>query len=190
MKVIPPVCPEPEVGPQYFRSPEAMADSARLQQWAELEFPAGAAELTVAESRRDFMKLMSASFALAGFGLTGCRRPTEHIYPFGKQPEGYIHGVPQHFATSMPTRTGAIPLLAKSNDGRPTKVEANPLHPDQAGTDIFAQASVLGLYDPDRAQYFRKAGKIETTVEVAEMGMPMKKDEGEMHDHEHHHHDH
>jgi MoCo/4Fe-4S cofactor protein with predicted Tat translocation signal len=159
MKAIPPVCPEPEVGPQYFRSPEAMADSARLQEWAELEFPAGAAELTVAESRRDFMKLMSASFALAGFGLTGCRRPTEHIYPFGKQPEGYIHGVPQHYATAMPTRTGAVPLLAKSNDGRPTKVEANPLHPDKAGTDQFAQASVLGLYDPDRAQYFRKAGK-------------------------------
>lgn len=160
MKAIPPVCPEPEVGPQYFRSAEAMADSARLQEWAEREFPVGASELTAAESRRDFMKLMSASFALAGFGLTGCRRPTEHIYPFGKQPENYIHGVAQHFATAMPTRTGAIPLLAKSNDGRPTKVEANPLHPDQSGTDQFAQASVLGLYDPDRAQHFRKAGKI------------------------------
>ncbi|MFM8469282.1 MAG: TAT-variant-translocated molybdopterin oxidoreductase [Limisphaerales bacterium] len=159
MKFIPPVCPEPETGPQYFRSPEAMADSAKLQEWAEREFPAGAAELTFAESRRDFMKIMSASFALAGFGLTGCRRPTEHIYPFGKQPEGYIHGVAQHFATAMPTRTGAIPLLAKSSDGRPTKVEPNPLHPDQAGTDQFAQASVLGLYDPDRAQHFRKAGK-------------------------------
>ncbi len=160
MKFIPPVCPEPETGPQYFRSPEAMADSAQLQEWAEREFPAGASELTVAESRRDFMKLMSASFMLAGFGLTGCRRPTENIYPFGKQPEGYIHGVPQHFATAMPTRTGAIPLLAKSNDGRPTKVEANPLHPDQAGTDQFAQASVLGLYDPDRAQHFRNKGNI------------------------------
>jgi MoCo/4Fe-4S cofactor protein with predicted Tat translocation signal len=166
MKAIPPVCPEPEVGPQYFRSAEAMADSARLQEWAEREFPAGASELTAAESRRDFMKLMSASFALAGFGLTGCRRPTEHIYPFGKQPENYIHGVAQHFATAMPTRTGAIPLLAKSNDGRPTKVEANPLHPDQSGTDQFAQASVLGLYDPDRAQHFRKAGKIAKRAEA------------------------
>ena len=84
MKVIPPVCPEPEVGPQYFRSAEAMADSAQLQEWAEREFPAGAAELTTAETRRDFMKLMSASLALAGFGLTGCRRPTEHIYQIGR----------------------------------------------------------------------------------------------------------
>ena len=160
MKVIPPVCPEPDSGPQYFRSPEALADSPELREWAEKEFPAGASELSAAESRRDFMKLMSASFMLAGFGLTGCRRPTEHIYPFGKQPEGYTHGVAQHFATAMPTRTGAVPLLAKSSDGRPTKVEANPLHPDQAGTDQFVQASVLGLYDPDRAQYFRKNGSI------------------------------
>ena len=166
MKFIPPVCPEPETGPQYFRSPEAMADSAQLQEWAEREFPAGASELTVAESRRDFMKLMSASFMLAGFGLTGCRRPTEHIYPFGKQPEGYLHGVAQHFATAMPTRTGAIPLLAKSSDGRPTKVEPNPLHPDQAGTDQFAQASVLGLYDPDRAQHFRNKGNIAKRVDA------------------------
>ncbi len=166
MKSIPPVCPEPETGPQYFRSPEAMADSAQLQEWAEREFPAGASELTTAESRRDFMKLMSASFMLAGFGLSGCRRPTEHIYPFGKQPEGYLHGVAQHFATAMPTRTGAIPLLAKSSDGRPTKVEPNPLHPDQAGTDQFAQASVLGLYDPDRAQHFRNKGNIAKRVEA------------------------
>ncbi|MBI5799545.1 MAG: TAT-variant-translocated molybdopterin oxidoreductase [Verrucomicrobia bacterium] len=166
MKFIPPVCPEPETGPQYFRSPEAMANSAQLQEWAEREFPAGASELTAAESRRDFMKLMSASFMLAGFGLTGCRRPTENIYPFGKQPEGYIHGIPQHFATAMPTRTGAVPLLAKSSDGRPTKVEANPLHPDQAGTDQFAQASVLGLYDPDRAQHFRNKGNIAKRVDA------------------------
>ncbi|NDF01338.1 MAG: hydrogenase, partial [Verrucomicrobia bacterium] len=160
MKFIPPVCPEPETGPQYFRSPEALADSPELREWAEREFPAGASELTGAESRRDFMKLMSASFMLAGFGLAGCRRPTENIYPFGKQPEGYIHGVPQHFATAMPTRTGAVPLLAKSSDGRPTKVEANPLHPDHCGTDQFVQASVLGLYDPDRAQHFRSKGNI------------------------------
>ncbi len=166
MKFIPPVCPEPETGPQYFRSPEALADAPELREWAEREFPAGASELTTAESRRDFMKLMSASFMLAGFGLTGCRRPTEHIYPFGKQPEGYIHGVPQHFATAMPTRTGAIPLLAKSSDGRPTKVEPNPLHPDQAGTDQFAQASVLALYDPDRAQHFRNKGSIAKRVDA------------------------
>ena len=163
MKAIPPVCPEPEVGPQYFRSPEAMADSARLQEWAELEFPAGAAELTVAESRRDFMKLMSASFALAGFGLTGCRRPTEHIYPFGKQPEGYIHGVPQHFATAMPWVGGAVGLLVESHEGRPTKVEGTPSHPSNRGTtSTFACGVSLSLRKRSRLP----KGRLSTTSSV------------------------
>ncbi|MGE3309707.1 MAG: TAT-variant-translocated molybdopterin oxidoreductase, partial [Limisphaerales bacterium] len=126
------------------------------------EFPEGASELTDPTSRRGFVKLMGASFALAGLGVTGCRRPEEKILPFGKQPEGYFHGVPQYFATSMPTRTGAIPLVAKQHDGRPVKVEGNPQHPDSnGGTDVFAQASVLGLYDPDRATRFTRAGNTE-----------------------------
>ena len=109
------------------------------------------------------MKIMSASFLLAGFGLTGCRRPVSNILPFGKQPEGYVHGVPQYYATAMPTRGGAIPLVVKSNEGRPTKVEGNALHPDSNGaTDRFAQASVLDLYDPDRAMHFKQAGKVVT----------------------------
>jgi molybdopterin-containing oxidoreductase family iron-sulfur binding subunit len=86
-----------------------------------------------------------------------------NILPFSKQPEGYLHGVPQYYATAMPTRGGAIPLIVKSNDGRPTKVEGNALHPDSNGsTDRFAQASVLDLYDPDRAMHFKQAGKVVT----------------------------
>ena len=81
------------------------------------------------------MKIMSASFLLAGVGLTGCRRPVSNILPFSKQPEGYLHGVPQYYATAMPTRGGAIPLVVKSNDGRPTKVEGNALHPGQQRLD-------------------------------------------------------
>ncbi len=134
-----------------------------FRQWVESEFPAGATELADPVSRRHFMKIMSASFALAGFGVTGCRRPVSNILPFGKQPEGYLHGVPQYYATAMPTRTGAIPLVVKSNDGRPTKIEGNALHPDSNGaTDRFAQASVLDLYDPDRAMHFKQAGKVVT----------------------------
>ena len=129
----------------------------------ENEFPAGAPELTDPVTRRHFMKIMSASFLLAGFGLTGCRRPVSNILPFSKQPEGYLHGVPQYYATAMPTRGGAIPLVVKSNEGRPTKVEGNALHPDSNGsTDRFAQASVLDLYDPDRAMHFKQAGKVVT----------------------------
>ena len=155
--------PHPAQGRAYWRSLDEMADTPEFRQWVETEFPAGATELVDPVSRRHFMKIMSASFLLAGFGLTGCRRPVSNILPFAKQPEGYLHGVPQYYATAMPTRTGAIPLTVKSNDGRPTKVEGNALHPDSNGsTDRFAQASVLDLYDPDRAQHFKQAGKVVT----------------------------
>src|SRR5579859_7848207 len=105
---------------------------------------------------------MSASFLLAGLGVVGggCRRPVEKLEPFGKMPENYVHGAPQFYATAMPTQTSAIPLVAKSNDGRPTKIEGNSLHPDSnGGTDRLAQASILNLYDPDRASRFTSKGK-------------------------------
>jgi len=159
MKTIPPSCPEPLTGQRYWRSLDQLADSPEFQQWVEREFPAGASEFTDPVGRRHFIKIMSASFLLAGLGVTGCRRPEEKILPFGKAPEGFIHGVPQFYATAMPTRGTAIPLVVKSNDGRPTKIEGNRDHPDSnGGTDTFAQASILNLYDPDRAQRFAKGG--------------------------------
>jgi len=159
MKTLPPPCPEPESGARYWRSLDQLADTPEFRQWVEREFPAGASELTDPHSRRHFVKIMSASFLLAGVGLTGCRRPVERILPFTKMPEGYTHGVAQWYATAMPSRGGALPLVARSNDGRPTKVESNPLYPEiSGGADRFAQASVLNLYDPDRAQRFAKAG--------------------------------
>src|SRR6266487_4045870 len=155
-KTIPPPCPELETGPKYWRSLDQLADTPEFRRWVEREFPAGASELTDPVTRRHFMKIMSASFLLAGLGLNGCRRPEEKILPFGKAPENYVHGLPQFFATAMPTRGSAIPLVVKSNDGRPTKVEGNSLHPDSnGGTDRFAQASILNLYDPDRAAGFK-----------------------------------
>jgi molybdopterin-containing oxidoreductase family iron-sulfur binding subunit len=161
MKTIPPSCPEPESGQKYWRSLDQLADAPEFQQWLEREFPAGASEFADPVSRRNFVKLMSASFVLGGLGFigSGCRRPEEKILPFGKMPEGYVHGVPQFFATAMPTRGSAIPLLVKSHENRPTKIEGNPEHPDSNGsTDTFAQASILSLYDPDRAQHYRQGG--------------------------------
>jgi molybdopterin-containing oxidoreductase family iron-sulfur binding subunit len=159
MKTIPSACPEPETGQRYWRSLDELADSPEFRQWVEREFPSGASEFTDPIGRRHFIKIMSASFLLAGFGLTGCRRPEEKILPFAKQPEGYIHGVPQFYATAMPTRGAALPLLVKSHEGRPTKIEGNPDHPDSnGGTDTFAQASILSLYDPDRAKRFTRDG--------------------------------
>ena len=152
MKTIPPPCPEPEIGPKYWRSLEQLAETPQFRQWLQREFPAGASEFTDPVSRRNFVKLMSASFLLAGLGATGCRRPVEKIYPFVKMPENYVHGLPQYFATAMPSRRKALALVVKSSDGRPTKIEGNPDLPEcNGGTDHLAQASVLSLYDPDRA---------------------------------------
>ncbi|MDX1951968.1 MAG: TAT-variant-translocated molybdopterin oxidoreductase [Verrucomicrobiota bacterium] len=159
MKTIPPTCPEPETGPRYWRSLDHLAESPEFQQWVQREFPAGASEFTDPVSRRHFVKIMSASFLLGGLGLTGCRKPEETIIPFSKLPEDYIHGVPRFYATAMPTRTGAIPLLVKSHEGRPIKIEGNQDHPDEnGGTDHYAQASILNLYDPDRATRYTKGG--------------------------------
>ena len=169
MKTIPPQCPEPETGVKYWRSLDQAAESPAFRQYLEREFPSGASELTDPVTRRSFVKLMSSSFLLAGFGFagTGCRRPVEYIVPFSKMPENYIHGNPKYYATSMPVRNSAIPLLAKANEGRPTKLEGNPQHPDSnGGSDRFAQASILDLYDADRATRFARNGNNVTAADA------------------------
>jgi molybdopterin-containing oxidoreductase family iron-sulfur binding subunit len=162
--MIPP-SPNPSPGRTYWRSLDELADTPEFRQWVEREFPAGASEWTDPVSRRHFVKIMSASFLLAGLGFagSGCRRPVEKIYPFGQMPENYVHGVPRGYATAMPACDGAIPLVVTSNDGRPTKIEGNDLHPDSnGGTDRYAQASILNLYDPDRAGQFKLNGNVKT----------------------------
>jgi MoCo/4Fe-4S cofactor protein with predicted Tat translocation signal len=153
--------PEPLTGKKYWRSLGEYSNTAEFRDWLEREFPAGASELGENEwSRRDFMKLMGASMALAGLGLTSCRRPELHMVPFTKSAEWTIPGKFLYYATAMPRRTGAIPLIATTVDGRPIKLEGNPLHPASGGgTDVFAQASVLDLYDPTRSRRFVKEGK-------------------------------
>jgi molybdopterin-containing oxidoreductase family iron-sulfur binding subunit len=122
-----------ETGRVYWRGLDELAETPEFRQWLEREFPEGATEWTDGVSRRHFMKIMSASFLLAGFGLagTGCRRPVEKIVPFGKMPEDYVHGVPRFYATAMPTQTGAVPLVVKWHEGRPIKIEGNSLHPKE-----------------------------------------------------------
>src|SRR5262249_26487255 len=117
----------------------------------EREFPEGASELPDGITRRDMMLLVGASLSLAG--LAGCRRPVEEIVPYVNAPEDTLPGIPRFYATTMPFRRSAYGLFVESHEGRPTKIEGNPSHPSTLGaSSARVQASVLGLYDPDRSQ--------------------------------------
>jgi len=147
-----------KAGPEYWRSLEELAGSPAFQEALHREFPKGASEWVDSVSRRGFLKVMGASMALAG--MTGCvRLPLEPIVPYVRQPEDVIPGRPQFYATAMTLGGYASPLLVESHLGRPTKIEGNDQHPASlGGTDIFAQASILGMYDPDRSQSVMSMG--------------------------------
>jgi MoCo/4Fe-4S cofactor protein with predicted Tat translocation signal len=149
-------------GRQYWRSLEELAGRPGFDALIARELPRHAPGFLDAVDRRQFLQLMGASLALAG--LSACtRQPTETIMPYVKAPEDIVPGRPLFFATAMPLAGVATGLLVESHMGRPTKVEGNPDHPSSRGaTDAFAQASVLGLYDPDRSQVVSSAGEIRT----------------------------
>ncbi len=126
------------------------------------EFPRSMRELLDGGiDRRRFLQLMAASIGLAG--LNGCRRPEIQALPYTKPPEEVVPGLPNYYATAMPRPGSASPVLVESHEGRPTKIEGNPKHPDSAGaTDAIAQASVLDLYDPDRFSPVLQGGAVST----------------------------
>lgn len=143
----------------YWRSANQLEDTPEFREWIEREFPEGASELSDPVSRRQFLTVMGASLALAG--LTGCRRPVEKIVPFVKAPEEQVLGVPVYYASALPRGTGAIGVVIETNEGRPTKVEGNELHPySLGGTDLQTQAEILNLYDPDRETLFTDGGAL------------------------------
>ena len=147
-------------GPRFWRSLEELADSEGFRAWLRSEHPqlAEAASL----DRRDFLKLLGASLALAG--LAGCSHPpSSQIVPYVHKPVGQVGGLPRYFATTL-TRNGyAHGVLVRDNMGRPTKVEGNPQHPASLGsTDIFAQAAILQLWDPDRSQSVMHGNSVAT----------------------------
>src|SRR5689334_13454753 len=149
-------------GRQYWRSLEELAETSAFKEFLHREFPKAAADLNEPLSRRTFLKLMGASLALAGLSGCAAEPPREKIVPYVQQPNPAITpGKPLFFATAMPIGGYGLGLLAESHIGRPTKVEGNPQHPASLGaTDAFAQADVLTLYDPDRAQTVLYRGEV------------------------------
>ena len=111
---------------------------------------------------------MGASMALAG--LAGCtKQPDEPIYPYVKAPEDLILGKPMYFATAHPFSTGAVPLLVKSDEFRPIKIDGNPEHAyNHGGSDPYSQGTLLDLYDPDRSQHVTYRGEGREWAEFAE----------------------
>ena len=139
-------------GPRYWRSLDELASTPAFKDWLEKEFPAGASTLEGSD-RRSFLKIMAASFGLAGVGLAGCRQQTRHLLPYSKQTDRVMPGVPVFYTTALPGAEEAIPLIVETHDARPTKVEGNPSYkPTGGSTTVHAQSSILDLYDPDRAQ--------------------------------------
>jgi molybdopterin-containing oxidoreductase family iron-sulfur binding subunit len=148
-------------GATYWRSLEELAGTPAFREFLHREFPAGAAEWDDPAGRRQFLKIMGASLALAG--LAGCtRQPEEKIVPYVRQPEDAIPGKPVYYATAISLDGYATGVLVESHQGRPTKIEGNPSHPASLGaTDAFTQADILNLYDPDRAQTVTRLGEIQ-----------------------------
>jgi MoCo/4Fe-4S cofactor protein with predicted Tat translocation signal len=149
-------------GKKYWRSLEELANSPELEKTLKAEFPRGAAELEITPGvgRRKFLGVVGASMALAGVNLTGCiRKPRESILPYTRRPEDLVPGRPMYFATSAYIGSSVMGLLATSTEGRPTKLDGNPSHPQSLGSsNAWAQASLLELYNPDRSRIPAKAG--------------------------------
>ncbi len=153
-------------GPRYWRSLDELAGTPAFRTWAEQQFGDSAQEMLAGNSRRSILKLMAASFGLAG--LVACRRPEEKILPLAKGVEELVPGKPVHYASAMPWAGYANGIVVETHDGRPTKIEGNRNHPGSLGAaSAFAQASVLNIYDPDRSKTVLRGGKASNWAEFS-----------------------
>ena len=118
-------------GPKYWRSLDELAGTPEFKQWVHREFPENATDMLEGESRRTVLKVMAASFGLAG--LAACSRPVEHILPNSKGVDNYVPGQSYFYGTAMSLGGHVQGLLVETHDGRPTKIEGNPDHPTSLG---------------------------------------------------------
>ena len=147
-------------GPRYWRTLDELAQTPEFEEMLQREFPRAAMQFASSTTRRDVLKIMGASLALGG--LSACvKLPLQPIVPYVRQPEEMVLGKPLFFASTMPLNGQPVPVLVESHEGRPTKIEGNPQHPATlGGSDVYSQASVLGMYDPDRSQYVLYRGEM------------------------------
>ena len=156
---------------RYWRSLSELHESTEFKQFLHREFPVAASEYPEGVSRRRWLQLMAASMSVAG--AVGCRYPTETIAPFVLRPEGRLPGETYSRSTNFELAGRVYNLLVTNVDGRPIKIEGNAKHPCGGGTDAYIQASILGLYDPDRARgddgvVLRRGAKGATAVQWAD----------------------
>ncbi len=149
---------EKSTGSVYWRSLEEYSADPKVSELLKEEFAGYDPDDVLSVSRRRFVQLMAASMSLAGLTLAGCRRwPEEKLAPFASRPAGHTPGVPTHYASMIERGGIANGVLVSSFDGRPIKVEGNPLHPGSLGAaDAYTQASVLQMYDPYRLREITK----------------------------------
>jgi molybdopterin-containing oxidoreductase family iron-sulfur binding subunit len=146
-------------GKEYWRSLDELSDTPEFRKFLAQEFPTKHELWMDDVSRRDFLKLMGAGISMMFFA--GCRKPTDLIFPYNETPEHVVPGKPLFYATALPFTGYAQGALIQTHEGKPTKVEGNPQHPDSLGaSDVFMLAEMLNLYDPDRSQAVMNAGII------------------------------
>ncbi|MEC7677817.1 MAG: TAT-variant-translocated molybdopterin oxidoreductase, partial [Planctomycetota bacterium] len=142
--------------PKYWRSLSEVENTPEFEQFLHREFPQAASEFPKGVSRRRWLQLMGASVAL---GAAGCRYEEEAIAPFAHRPVNRVPGESRKFASVLELGGVGYPAMVTSYDGRPIRVDGNPIHPDSNGAStLYMQASVLGLYDPDRSRGVKVIG--------------------------------
>jgi MoCo/4Fe-4S cofactor protein with predicted Tat translocation signal len=157
-----------QVTDKYWRSLAELEDTPAFRASIEHEFPEPLEALPPdSPERRRFMQVMAASLALAG--VSGCRWKEDKLMPLAQRPEGWVPGEQRHYATAMELGGVGAGLVVTSYEGRPVKVEGNPLHPTSRGAaSIYHQASILEFYDPDRSHDVVRFGGARTVSSWAE----------------------
>jgi molybdopterin-containing oxidoreductase family iron-sulfur binding subunit len=165
-------------GPKYWRSLGELSNKKEFRDWVDSEFAGGAAETLDQGSRRNVLKLMAASFGLAG--LTACRRPEEKILPHAKGVEGFIPGKADFYASGYTLSGVTTGILVEAHDGRPTKIDGNDTHPASRGAaSALTQAAILSMYDPDRSKEVLAGGKSSSWKAFTDGGKGLNLGQGE-----------